>query len=241
MCLLPLINGGGNYAMDWSKLTLARPEVISVPMTIVFTALAYVYMCICFYVFISGLILLHTVVHDLWKIRRESQSQPGMESEWEVNEVGKRVMRGVFQCTVLGILIAICMKAQSAYLTSNGTNIAAWLVGDMFSGFHMRNAVSNGSRYIIPTHYSSLLIAMSTCVVFFYGSIRLGAKRRRHFPIWRMSAIVGLLLTSYLLIDAFAGFSILLASGVLIAIYSLLDPGLGQRRAYGIGNHHLVS
>lgn len=241
MCLLPLITPGGNYAMDWSKLTLVRPEIISVPMTVFFTALAYLYMCICFYVYFSGLILLHTVVHDFWKIREGSKSQPGMQSEGEVNEVGRRVMRGIFRCTVLGILIAICMKTQSAYLTSDGTNIAAWLVDDIFSGFQQRSAVNAGSRYIIPTHYSSLLIAMSTCIVFLYGSMRLGVKRPRNFPIWRMSAIVGLLLTSYLLIDAFAGFSILLGIGVLIAIYGLLDPRLGQRRAGELGNHQLVS
>jgi hypothetical protein len=241
MCLLPLITPGGNYAMDWSKLTLVRPENISVPMTIVFTAAAYFYMCICFYLFFVGLILLHTVVHDLWKSREESKSQSGMEPEWRVNEVGGRVMRAVFRCTVLGIMIAICMKAQSAYLTSNGKNIAAWLVADMFSGFQGRSAVSNGARYIIPTHYSSLIIAMSACVVFMYGSIRLGVGRRRHFPLWRMSTIVGLLFTSYLLIDAFAGFSILLGIGALVAIYGLVDPELGQRRAGELGNHQIVS
>lgn len=241
MCLIPLINGGGDYAIDWSKLTLVRPEVISVPMSIVFTWLAYLYMCLCFYLFFVGLILLHTIVHDLWKIGELSKSQEGVRSKCEVNEVGLRVMRGIFRCTVLGILIAICMKAQSAYLTSNGKNIGAWLVGDMFSVFQRRSAVSDGSRYIMPTHYSSLLIAMSTCFVFSYGSIRLGVGRWRHFPLWRMSAIVALLFASYLLIDAFAGFSILLSIGVLLATYSLLDPGFGQSRVGELGDRQSVS
>jgi hypothetical protein len=56
-----------------------------------------------------------------------------------------------------------------------------------------------------------------------------------------MSAIVGLLFTSYLLIDAFAGFSILLGIGVLAAVCGLLDPRLGQRRAGELGNHQIVS
>jgi hypothetical protein len=241
MCLMPLLKGGGDYAIDWSKLTLVRPEVISVRMSIVFTLVAYLYMCICFYLFFAGLILLHTVVHDLWKIREASESQLGAESKSEVDEVGVRVMHGIFRCTVLGILIAICMKVQSAYLTSNGRNIGVWLVGDMFSGFRARNAVSYGSRYIIPTHYSSLLVAMLTCVVFLYGSIRLGVGHRRHFPLWRMSAIVTLLFVGYLLIDAFAGFSILLGAGVLLAAYGLFDPGLGQWRAGELGNHQNVS
>src|SRR6185503_6645434 len=86
MCLIPLINPGGGYAIDWSKLALVRPEVISVPMTIVFTWLAYLYMCVCFYLFFVGLILLYTVVHDLWKIGELSKSQPGVEPGYEINE-----------------------------------------------------------------------------------------------------------------------------------------------------------
>ena len=46
--LIPLMKGGGNYATDWGKLALVRPEVISVPETVVFTGLAYLYMCLCF-------------------------------------------------------------------------------------------------------------------------------------------------------------------------------------------------
>ncbi|AWI62211.1 MULTISPECIES: RcgA family putative transporter [Sinorhizobium] len=241
VCLLPLINGGGNYAVDWGKLALVRPEVISVPTSIVFTGLAYLYMCLCFYLFFAGLILLHTLVHDLWKIGEASKNWAGVDYPYEVNEVSLRVMRGIFRCTVLGILIAICMKAQSSYLTSNGKNIVAWLVGDMFSAFQVRNNVSDGVRYRMPTHYSSLLIAISTCVVFLYGSIRLGVGRRCHFPLWRMSAVVALLFASYLLIDVFAGFSILMGVGVLLAMYGLFDPGVGQWRASELGNNQSVS
>ena len=93
----------------------------------------------------------------------------------------------------------------------------AWLVGDMSSAFYGRDDVSAGFSYRMPTHYSSLLIAISTCFVFLYGSIRLGVGRRFHVPLWKMSAVVALLVAGYLLIDAFAGFSILLGIGVLLA------------------------
>ncbi len=241
VCLIPLINGGGNYAIDWGKIALVRPEVISVPMSIVFTGLAYLYMCLCFYLFFAGLILLHTLVHDLWKIGEASKNWAGVDCPYEVNEVSLRVMRGIFRCTVLGLVIAICMKAQSAYLTSNGKNIVAWLVSDMFSAFQARNNATDGFRYRMPTHYSSLLVAISTCVVFLYGSIRLGVGRQRHFPLWRMSTVVALLLAGYLLIDAFAGFSIILGVGLLLAIYGLFDPGFGQWRTAELGNHQRVS
>lgn len=229
--LIPLMKGGGNYATDWGSLAIVRPEVISVPMAVVFTGLAYLYMCLCFYLFFVGLILLHTVVHDLWRIGEASKSRPDADYQHELNETSLRVMRGIFRCTVLGVLIAIVMKVQSAYLTSRGENIVAWLVNDMASAFYGREEVSAGFNYRRPTHYSSLLVAISTCFVFLYGSIRLGVERRFCMPLWRMSAVVALLVAGYLLIDAFAGFSILMGIGVLVAIYGLIDPGLGRWRA----------
>lgn len=239
--LIPLLKGGGSYATDWGSLAIVRPEVISVPEAIVFTGLAYLYMCLCFYLFFVGLILLYTVIHDLWKIGKAASNPPEVDYQYGFHEVSLRVIRAIFRCTVLGLLIAIVMKLQSAYLTSRGENIVAWLVGDMSSAFYGRNDVSAVISYRRPTHYSSLLIAISTCAVFLYGSIRLGVEPRFRMSLWKMSAIVALLVASYLLIDAFAGFSILLGVGVLFAIYGLFDPGLGRRQAIKLGNNQSVS
>lgn len=223
--LIPLMNGGGNYATDWGSLAIVRPEVISVPAAIVFTGLAYLYMSLCFYLFFAGLILLHTVIHDLSIIGGSTSEFAVAGFRSGLNQASLRVMQGVFRCTVLGMMIAIVMKVQSAYLTSDGENVVAWLVGDMSSAFHERNDVGAGIIYRRPTHYSSLLIAVSTCFVFLYGAIRLGVERRFDIPVWKMSAVVTVLVAGYLLIDAFAGFSILLCIGVVIAIFCLLDPG----------------
>jgi hypothetical protein len=239
--LIPLMKGGGNYAMDWGKIALVRPEVISVPETVVFTGLAYLYMCLVFYLFFAGLILLYTVVHDLWKIGDGLKKRPDVDHQHELSDAGLIVMRGVFRCAVLGILVAIWMKVQSSYLASSGENIVAWLVGDMSSIFLGRNDVSTGFRYRMPTHYSSLLVVLSTCFVFLYGSIRLGVGSRFRAPLWKMSAVVALLVVSYLLIDAFAGFSTLLAITVLLALYGLIDPGFGRERASELGNNQSVS
>jgi hypothetical protein len=64
---------------------------------------------------------------------------------------------------------------------------------------------------------------------------------RFQVSLWRMSAIMTLLVASYVLTDAFPGFSILLGVGVLLAIYGLIDPGLGRGRASELGNHQRVS
>ncbi|OEC93616.1 hypothetical protein [Rhizobium sp. YK2] len=236
VCLIPLLKGGGSDATSWGSIALVRPELISAQMSIVFTALAYLYMCLCFYVFFVGLILLHTMVHDLWRIEQTSKTRPEAVYRREVSEPALRLMRGVFRCTVLGILVAICMKAQSSYLTSDRENIVAWFIGDMSAALHHHQEVGNRFNYRMPTHYSSLLVAVSTCVVFLYASIRIGAENRFQVPLWKMSAVVAVLFTGYLLIDAFAGFSILLSVAVLLGIYGLCDPGFGHRQISEIGN-----
>ena len=241
VCLIPLIKGGGDYAIDWGKLAIVHPEVISVPEEILFTGIAYLYMCLCFYLFFVGLILLYTVVHDLWRIGDASKTRPKEDDQREINEVGLRVIRGIFRCTILGVLIAICMKAQSSYLTSTGENIAVWLVRDMSSAFYGSKGVHEGVSYRMPTHYSSLLIVISTCVVFVFASIRLRAGGRFRMLLCKMSSVVSVLVAAYLLIGAFVGFSILLSFGVLLGVCGLFDPDFGPWRANELGDNHRVS
>ncbi|KQV83434.1 hypothetical protein [Rhizobium sp. Root1220] len=242
VCLIPLLKGGADYATSWGTLAIVRPEVISVPAAIVFTALAYLYMCLCFYLFFAGLILLYTMIHDFRKIGLDAAAHHQTRSRGEVYKLCLRLMRGLFRCTILGLLVALCMKAQSSYLTSNARNILDWLAGDFTSVLAGRDAASNGFHYRMPTHYSSLLVALSTIVVFVYGSISIRAiGGRLHKPLWTMAAVVTLLFAAYLLIDAFVGFSILLAIAVVVAVFSLIEPGLGRGRSSEVGTKQIVS
>jgi hypothetical protein len=240
VCLMPLIKGGADYATSWGSLAIVRPETISVSTSIVFTALAYLYMCLCFYLFFAGLILLYTMVHDLWRIAEESKRRQELAYRRELNELGLRLMRGIFRCTILGISLAMCMKAQSAYLASDQENIVVWFVGDLSSTFFHHPEITNRFGYRMPTHYSSLLVAISACVVFLYGSIRFGGASPFQVPLWKMSAVVAVLFVSYLLIGSFVGFSILLGIGALLGIYGLYDPEFGKSRSRELGNQSVL-
>lgn len=235
VALLPLINGGGNYATDWGTIATVRPDAVPVTAEIIFTGLAYLYMCVCYYLFFAALILLHTLSHDLWKLGKASVEQPDVIDQREFNKISVRVMHSIFRCTLLGFLIAIVMKLQSSYLTSSGENIVLWLVEDMSSAFDSHTVLNSGTSFRRPTHYSSLLIAISTGFVFLYAATCLGSRDGVSLLRWRMSSILGLLFISYLLVDAFVGFSILLGIAVLLAIYGLVDPALGRRRASELG------
>jgi len=241
VCFIPLMEGGGEYAIDWGKIATVRPDVISVPEEVLFTGLAYMYMATTFYIFFVGLILLYTIVYDFSTIDGTSIDQAEPESQREINELSLRLMRGIFRCTVLGILVGICMKVQSSYLTSAGENIVTWLIGDMVSALHGHSPGDVRVGYRMPTHYSSLLVVVSTCVVFLYASIRLDIGRQYHMALWKMSAAVVVLVADYMLIGTFPGFSIFLGFGVLLALYCLLDPGLGRWQASDLGTELNVS
>lgn len=235
VCLLPLINGGGNYATDWGTIAIVRPEIVTIPVAIFFTALAYFYMCISFYLFFAGLILLYSVINDFWKIRSAAKSRTLLDAS-DLSDTGFWVMLWVFRCTLLGMLIATVMKLQSSYLASNGLSIVAWVISDLSSILFDRTDVHSRISYRMPTHFSSLLIAISTCFVFLYGVLRAGSGGQYKAAFWKMTAVVALLLASYLSIDAFSGFTVLMFVGLLIAIYGLFDPALGSRRAREVSN-----
>ncbi|RRY15660.1 hypothetical protein EGJ57_24355, partial [Brucella anthropi] len=235
VCLVPLINGGGNYATDWGTIAIVRPEILTIPVAIGFTAFAYLYMSFSFYLFFVGLILLYSVINDLRKLREGATAQTNAGTGFR-SEIAIWVMQGVFRCTLLGILIATVMKLQSSYLASNGESILAWVVSDLSSILYDRATAHSRISYRMPTHYSSLLIAISTCFVFMYGATRSGAGSHFNVLLWKMTAVVTLLFASYLSIDAFSGFTVLMFVGLLIAIYGLFDPAFGSRRASEVSN-----
>lgn len=239
--LMPLLRGEGDTAPDWGSLAIERPDVVSTAESIVFTGLAYLYMCLCFYLFFVGLILLYTMAHDLWRIGDASEHTRDVEYRSEAKKVSLKVMRCIFRCTILGILIAVCMKLQSFYLILRSENIFSWFIGDMSSALFGRHEAIIGFDYSMPTHYSSLLVALATCVVFLYGSVRLGSGSWFNASYKKMAAVVAFLVADYLLIGAFPGFSILLSIGVLLAIYGLFDPSYGRRQVIERGGKPSVS
>ncbi|TNC46252.1 hypothetical protein FHG66_19105 [Rubellimicrobium rubrum] len=227
--LIPLLRGGDEYAIDWGSLAIVRPDLLSVPQAATFTGLAYLYMCLCFYLLFAGLILLYTMAHDYWELEKAAGGQAGVDPPHAGTKIGLKVMQGTFCCTICGLLVAVCMKLQSSYVTTNAESIWFWLVNDAQSVLPGAGPTISRGAFSMPTHFTSLLTASATCVVFFHGFVRVGGGRRLDAPLGRMTAVVMLLAASYLLIDAFTGFSILLVAAVLVATYGLFDPGFGTR------------
>lgn len=227
--LIPLLEGGGDYAVDWGSVGILRSEVISIWAEAAFTGLAYLYMCLCFYLFFVGLILLCTLAHDYRDIKRRSISVLDESFPEVARTVSERVMQGVFRCTLSGVLIAICMKLQAIFLVTNSANILEWLAQDFLSVMIGRDHGIGRQDLSAPTQYTSLLIVLVTCFTFTCAFTRLSVIPELGAARMKMLAAVVLLVGGYLSIGWFNGFSILLGISVLIAIYGLLDPWLGSR------------
>lgn len=238
--LRPLLAGHTDHAIDWGSLAIVRPEAISVAQAAGFTGLAYLYMCLCFYLFFAGLILIFTIAHDFGEIDQASKPS-NTPVDHDVEQVEHRIMRGIFRCTISGLLIAICMKLQSMYLRSDAENIFQWLAFDFLSIISPRVERSEWAGIGAPTHFTSFVIALATIAVFLYGFIRVGFARRSDRSSWKMVAVMMLLGAGYLLIAAFAGFSVILLATVLVAVYGLFDPGFGTRRRKDAGGGERVS
>lgn len=236
--LIPLMTGDtADYVIDWGTIAVESPETVSVGESIAFTGLAYLYMSVFFYIFFSGFILLYSLADDFWEISGSSTHQPNLTGDLNAVDVGTKVMRSTFRCAVLAFLIAISMKLQSAYLASDSATVFDWLYSNFAPGAGAGNGLNDGNSYILPTHFSSLIVAMAACVVLFHGTVRVQAVWKHHSVVGGlrhrgsiaiMTAIIAVLAAAYMSIGAFPGFSTLLGIGLLLAIFGLFDPGFGR-------------
>lgn len=235
--LLPLLNGGSEYATDWGTIAISRPDIVSVPISIAFTGFAYLYMCVCFYLFFAGLVLLFLVVQDM----KDAELEAGVTARGhEPSRTKDRVMQGIFRCALVGVLIALCMKLQSVYLISSAPDILSWLISDMTSALSQTNSNTYADNFRTPKQFSSLLIVLSCCFVFLYGASRMSYGKLRPNTWVKQRAFVTLVVLSYLLVNAFVGFSILLGVGLIIAVYGIFHPGLGLDHAVEEGSSQHV-
>lgn len=238
--LIPVITGESDYAVDWGSLALARPDEIGIVPQVVFTGAAYLYMSVCFYLFVSGLILLTTLVSDYSELSARLRVEQDSGRSHLAEIIGALIMRSVFRCTVTGLLIAMCMKLESLYIVVSAPNIWAWLVADLGTiGVNIGQPVDWGA-YRIPTHYTSLLIALLVCVVFVYSVLKVGLRLSSDFPLVRMISAVFFLTLVYLLVGVVTGFSALLCLGVLVSVYGLFDPEFGKSKMLSRGRIHVL-
>lgn len=228
--LLPLLNGGGTYAADWGSRTVMDSGQDGVIPLIAFTAAAYLYMCLCFYLLVSGLILLCHLIDDFIAVRTVVVSRQGSGRMHELDATASVITKGVVRCTIAGLLVAMCMKLQSLYIVNSAPNILVWLILDAGALLGRSGATVTWDEARTPTNYTSLIVVMLVSVVYLYGMVRIGAKTRFSSSLKRATAVIAFLLIVYFSMGLFDGFSFLLAIALLVSLYGLFDPYFELRR-----------
>jgi hypothetical protein len=225
--LKPLVQGGGNYAIDWGTISLVRPDVISNFSEAAFTALAYSYMAASFYVFFVANIIIYTIASDYRDLKLITAGNLE-DYQSRFADVGDVVIRAAFRCGILGILIASCMKLQAIYLATSSRSIIDWIARDFLALTKGINAGVEWQNVVSPTQYTSLLIVLVSCFTFIYTFVQI-APDSHSGTRNRMAAAIFFLILCYLSIGAFDGFSLLLGCAAFLAVYGLVDPRLGGR------------
>jgi hypothetical protein len=243
--LSPLMQGASeNAVVDWMLVATVRPDVISIPEALALSMLAFLYSGMIYWFYLVGLLLLFIMASDFFDVYHAATYQSDDPRRLNTFEIGSEIMWAIFRCTVFGILIAICIRLNTAYLLSDGTNIVSWLLNDALSAFGARDVEASWADTSALPSFTSLLLVMITCFVFLASlkqlhwitdlpttsdAIKVSGEgrqveiqfRRTTVPWFKMVGVVALLVVSFLLISQFLGFSILVAGSVLVATYSL--------------------
>lgn len=219
--LLPLLGGSTTYAADWGSRIVGDAGQIGTAQLIGFTAAAYLYMCLCFYLLIAGLILLCNLVDDFAAVRAVAISTGRTQDS---DAAAAIIMKGIARCTIAGLMIAMCMKLQSLYIVNSAPSLLAWLLADAASLLGLPGTAFVWGDDVTPTNYTSLIVVFLVLTVYLYGALRVGSGRRSGPSLRRASVFVAFLLIVYFSMGVFNGFSVLLGTALLGAAYGLFDP-----------------
>lgn len=238
--LEPLLSGKNSYAIDWGSLALLRPDVVSVPVSIAFTGIAYLYMSLCFYALFVGLILLYLIIDDFGKLTDTDKVKMGQILAADGRSLARIIMICVFRCSMLVILIATAMKLQSIYISSDAENILIWMMADIRSFLNIETRTGSYIEVTMPNHFSSLIVLLATCFVFVYGIVGLRLKTTDTYLVAKMIIVMALLCLAYFLMGSFVGWAMLLGISSFVAVCALFDPEFTLGRNRGFRGDHSV-
>lgn len=233
MYLVPLLQDADDGGMiDWMRIALVRPEVISTTNAIWVSFLAYLYSGMIYWFLFSGSLLMFMVSSDYAVICRSRAAQKDPMYPDPSFQLGMRIAECVFRCTVLGILVALTIKVNAAYLVSDAESITGWFLNDVAIAFGWSSEPWTWINDSPSPFFTSFLLLFLLCFVFgaCLTRIKSGMDKTVMFSqytkyaksVWfRMCIVLIILSAGYILIGQFFGFSILLFLSVAIALASL--------------------
>ena len=242
--LIPLLTGdAGNWPVDWGRVAIFQPDLISVPNAIAFSGLVFLLNAFGSYLFFAGLIVLYALTDDFVDFYAGLDLDGTKDQRRHLAKIGDELMVGVFRCCSLGLMITILMKLQASFLLSDSRDIVGWLAADLLAPFRLSGSHLNGYSFHqnVPGFYYSFfcLLAIVGVFVICTAKIRkavtslglLNGEEAENTSLMVMYGILLLLTVTYMLIGMFPGFTILLIAALVLAACFLASPSLGRLNA----------
>ncbi len=239
--LIPLVTGNaGSWAVDWGRIAIFRPDLISVPSAIVYSGLVFLQNAFGSYLFFAGLIILYTLTDDFVDFAKRLAHDGTEEQRRDLARISNSLMVGIFRCCSLGLMITILMKLQASFLLSDSKDIVRWLAIDALAPFRGNGGHLNeyGFHQNAPGFYYSFFCLLVIFAVFVICTARIRIAIQKlglpnfdsacRTPWIRMNGVQFLLTATYLLIGVFPGFAILLIASFALGTYFIARPTAGR-------------
>ena len=238
--LIPLLTGdAGNWPVDWGRIAIFQPDLVSVPNAIVFSGLVFLLNAFGSYLFFSGLIVFYTLTDDFVDFSAGLAHDGAEDQRRRLARIGDALIVGVFRCCSLGLMITILMKLQASFLLSDGRDIVGWLAADLQAPFWSSGPHFNGYSFHqnVPGFYYSFFCLLVIFAVFVICTARirkavkilgvLNGENAERLSLRMMYGVLLLLTVTYMLIGVFPGFTVLLIATLVLAACFLTRSTLG--------------
>ena len=236
----------GSGTVDWMLISLVRPEVMSTTAAFFLSMAAFIYGGLMYWVYFIGLLLLHTMAEDFSEANKGQIPNKTIEDRHSSLRAASTMMRAVYRCTVFGILTAICIKLNIAYLSSDGSHIVSWFLNDALMAIGQTDQHSSTIFTSSLPYFTSTLLVMITCFVFFSCYVKissvlgnssdadslqdshskdatLSGLLRMKWAWYRMIGTLGLLIVAFALTGVVQGYSLVLLCSSSLAFLSLFQ------------------
>ena len=225
--------------IDRYLITLVRPEVISVAQAIVLSLIGYIYTAFFISIFMLGLLFFVIVVFDYHDLCMTAELEGSTADPKRIRKEGQKIVWGGFRIAVFALWIALLVKLQITYLSSDSPNFVAWLKTDTLSFFNATNISNGWLANTSISHFTTFLMMVVTVTVFIVCAQKIQTVFERlsvydrdypfsrdQLAIAKMLAVVGLLSFNLILVGRFTGFSLLVAASALASLHVLAGPRL---------------
>ena len=237
ICLRLYANGdAGIYQIDRNLLALVHPEVIGKGASALVSMFGYLYSALYTFIFLTALMFLFVMAGDYESLARNNKDAP-IEHKTAVQE-GSWIALSAFDAALLIGWAAISIKLQAAYLSSDASNIAVWLLRDFSAVLHLSDEVNGTLPSTSVSHFTTFLMIAVGDFALFVCATRVSRgqmvlvrsledgnipeRPRFGFVPWKTFVIVqSFLACSLLSIGQVQGFSLALVGTLLLSIWCL--------------------